>query len=104
FDRDQNLYIADLLNDRIRAIGPNGAIQSVAGICVPGDEVDSGPAQAALLNSPRAVATDALGNVYFSDQDNNRVRRLLAQSVAIRTIVNAASLVAGAGGPRANGC
>ncbi len=95
FDRDGNLYIADLLNNVIRAVGRNGIIVTIAGTGQPGDEGTNGPAKAALLNSPRDIAVDAEGNVYFSDQDNNRVRRLVAESTAIKTIVNAASLVAG---------
>ena len=31
FDARQNLYVADLLNDRIRLIGANGFIQTIAG-------------------------------------------------------------------------
>jgi uncharacterized protein (TIGR03437 family) len=96
FDRDQNLYVADLLNDRIRMIATNGAIQTIAGASSPGgDEGDYGPALSALLKSPRDVAVDVQGNIYFSDQDNNSVRRLVGGSITIRTVVNAASLVAG---------
>ncbi len=99
FDSAKNLYVADLLNDRIRMIGANAFIQTVAGSGLPGDPGGSGPALAASLYSPRAVALDSRGNVYFSDQDSDRVRRLVAQAVAIRTVVNAASLVAGSVAP-----
>ncbi len=95
FDRDQNLYIADLLNNRIRVVSTNGVISTIAGVGVPGQGGDFGPALSAFLASPRDVAVDATGNVYFSDQDNDAVRRLSAQSTSIRTIVNAASGSAG---------
>lgn len=95
FDRDGNLYVADLLNERIRVIGANGVIRTIAGTGDAGNSGDFGPALSAELNSPRDVAVDVQGNVYFSDQDNNRIRRLVAGTVEIRTVVNAASLVAG---------
>ncbi|MBS1874187.1 MAG: SMP-30/gluconolactonase/LRE family protein [Acidobacteria bacterium] len=95
FDASNNLFVADLLNDRIRAIAPNGYIRTIAGAGDLGDPGEGVSALGAMLNSPRAVAADVQGNVYFSDQDANRVRRLTAQSISIRTIQNAASQVAG---------
>ncbi len=94
-DRQGNLYVADLLNERVRVIGANGFIKTIAGSGVQGDDGAYGPAKEALLSSPRDVAVDVQGSVYFSDQDNNSVRRLVAESVSVRTIVNAASLQAG---------
>jgi uncharacterized protein (TIGR03437 family) len=98
-DRQGNLYVADLLNNRIRVIGANGIIRTIAGSGIPGDSGAFGPAAAALLSSPRDVAVDVQGSVYFTDQDNSRVRRLVAESVTIRSIVNAASLQAGWAAP-----
>ena len=95
FDNNRNLYVADLLNNRVRVIGANGIVQTVAGSGARGDAGDGGPATAAALASPRDVAVDSLGNLYFSDQDNNRVRKLSLTTLAIRTVVNAASGVAG---------
>lgn len=99
FDASNNLYIADLLNDRIRVVGANGYISTIAGAGQDGDPGEGVPALGAALYSPRAVALDVQGNVYFSDQDVNRVRRLVAQSISIRTIQNAASNVAGSIAP-----
>jgi uncharacterized protein (TIGR03437 family) len=95
FDREGNLYVADLLNARIRVIGRNGVIRTIAGGGTAGDQGDVGPALAAQLRAPMDVAIDPDGNVYFSDQDNNRVQRLVGGALSIGTIVNAASLVAG---------
>ncbi len=95
FDQNQNLYIADLLNNRIRVVGANGIIQTVAGSGNFGSDGDQGPAVNALLASPRDLAIDAQGNIYLSDQDNNAVRRLVPGTSSIRTVVNAASLNAG---------
>lgn len=93
-DGNRNLYIADLLSSRIRVVGPNGAIRTIAG-GVRGYYGDGGPGTAAALASPRDIAVDGAGNIYFSDQDNHAVRKLSPSSVSIKTIVNAASLIAG---------
>jgi trimeric autotransporter adhesin len=95
FDASRNLYVADLLNNRIRVIAPNGAIRTVAGTGAVGDSGDGGAASAATLASPRDLAVDGQGRIYISDQDNNRVRKLTPSSLSIRTVVNAASLIAG---------
>jgi uncharacterized protein (TIGR03437 family) len=95
FDNSRNLFVADLLGSRIRVIGRNGFIGSVAGTGARGDSGDGGSALAATLASPRDLAIDGAGNIYFSDQDNHRVRKLSPSSVSIRTIVNSASGIAG---------
>ena len=47
---------------------------------------DSGPATAAVLNSPRNLALDAAGNIIVADAGNARVRRIDAASGTITTI------------------
>ncbi len=37
---------------------------------------DDGPAILARLNHPAGVSTDAAGNIYIADRDNNRIRRV----------------------------
>lgn len=99
FDNFGNLYIADSLNNRIRALGANGILTSVAGGNGAGDAGDGGPALGALLATPRDLAVDAKGIVYFSDQDNNRVRKLVPGLVIISQVVNAASNAGGGVAP-----
>ena len=74
------LYIADEQNDRVREVTPDGTISTVAGAPVG----DGGPATDAFLNHPAGVAIDAQGNLYISDSENHRVRRV-ALSGAITT-------------------
>jgi sugar lactone lactonase YvrE len=77
------LYIADWGSDcngpggnRIRAIDADGRITTVAGNGLPGAGGDGGPAKDATLGRPTAVAVDADGAVYFSDMDNQRIRKV----------------------------
>ena len=69
-----NLYIADTANHRIRMVtAATGKITTVAGngfTLMNGDggfSGDNGPATAAELNFPHAVAFDAAGNMYIPD-------------------------------------
>ncbi len=66
FDRDGNLYIADMGNKRIRRISSEGVITTVAG---GGDNYPPGGGQAvaAQLRRPTGVAVDGGGNLYIAD-------------------------------------
>ncbi|WP_326685825.1 hypothetical protein OIE63_00920 [Streptomyces sp. NBC_01795] len=57
---------------------------------------DGGPARAAALNQPRALAQDAAGDVYVAEWKGHRVRRIHAQDGTIAT-------VSGTGTPRFDG-
>jgi sugar lactone lactonase YvrE len=72
-DAAGNLYIADTDNQRIRQVG-GGAIATIEGSGAQGYGGDAGRSTAAILNSPRAVAPDALGNLSIADKLNQRVR------------------------------
>jgi sugar lactone lactonase YvrE len=72
-DAAGNLYIADTDNQRIREVG-GGAIATIEGSGSQGYGGDAGLSTAAILNSPRAVAPDALGNISIADQLNQRIR------------------------------
>lgn len=72
-DAAGNVYIADTDNQRVREVG-GGAIATIAGTGAQGFGGDAGLATGAVLNSPRAVAPDAFGNISIADQLNARVR------------------------------
>jgi RHS repeat-associated protein len=80
-----NVYIADWEHHRVRKVGPDGIITTVAGTGVAGFSGDGGPARSAELRQPRAVAADSYGNVYIADTGNERIRRVSADGI-IRTI------------------
>jgi len=72
-DAAVNVYIADTNNQRIRQVG-NNTIATVEGSGAQGFGGDSGLSTAAILNSPRAVASDAFGNLSIADRLNQRLR------------------------------
>ena len=88
-DEEGYVYVADTGNNRIRRIGPDGVITTIAG-----DESTMG----AQLSVPRGIAIDAGGNLYVADTGNNQVHRL--DDGILTTIAGAAGL--GDGGPANN--
>ncbi|MBB5055739.1 sugar lactone lactonase YvrE [Granulicella aggregans] len=86
FGSDGTLYIADFLNNRIRAISPAGIVSTVAGNGAVGDTGDTGEALSATMDHPAAVAVDAGNNLYISDSENNVVRKVNAASGRITTL------------------
>jgi uncharacterized protein (TIGR03437 family) len=70
------LYIADTFNERIRSVQTDGIIRTVVGTGTIGFTGDGGPATAALIYSPYGLATDAAGNLYFSDTLNHTIRKV----------------------------
>lgn len=75
-DSAGNIYFCDTRNHRVRKIGTDGKIQTIAGTGEKGETGDGGSALEAKLNSPTGVAVDAAGNVYIADQMNHRIRKV----------------------------
>src|ERR1019366_8457015 len=95
-----NLYIADSSNQRIRRVSGSGTITTIAGSSVvAGFAGDGGLATSALLAFPLGMAMDSLGNLYFADGDNNRVRRISPGGVITTVAGNGAGRFAGDAGP-----
>jgi sugar lactone lactonase YvrE len=81
FNFDGELYIAEETSHRIRKINKEGTIIHVAGTGVAGYGGDGGPAIHAQLKSPYRMVFDKEGNLYFSDRDNNRIRKIDPQGI-----------------------
>jgi sugar lactone lactonase YvrE len=85
-DPTGNLYLADYWDHAIRKVSTNGTITTLAGGPSGGTSIfggtfggfggDGGPASAALLRGPNAVAYDSTGRLYISDAGNYRVREI----------------------------
>ena len=77
-----------------------GIITTVAGNGTAGYSGDSGLAVSASLNMPDGVTVDGAGNLYISDNGNNVIRKVMASTGIITTIVgNGTAGYSGDGGP-----
>jgi sugar lactone lactonase YvrE len=92
-DAGGDLFIADnpfdtsLNTFRVRKVDAGtGIITTVAGTGVPGFSGDGGPAISARLDHPTAVAVDSAGNLFISDWNNYRVRKVDAVTGMISTV------------------
>ena len=86
-DRQGRLYIADTMNHRVRVVDARtGVITTIAGVGLPRYGGDGGPATAAGLNDPAALALNDRGTLYIADQSNNRVRAVDLATGQIRTV------------------
>lgn len=105
------LYIADTRNHRVRRVDASGIITTVAGsgptgLGNGGYGGDGGPATAARLNEPVAVAVAADGSFYIAEQGHNNAPRVryVAPDGTITTVAGngeACSGLCGDGGPAA---
>jgi sugar lactone lactonase YvrE len=80
-DNDGNVFIADSANHRVRKVGSNGAITTVAGIGSPGSTGDNSSAVMAALNNPTGVALDG-DELLIADSGNHRVRRVVGGTIS----------------------
>jgi len=104
FDAAGTLYFTEPINNAIRKISTGGIIMTVAGQGFGnfGSSGDGGPAINALLNDPHGVALDSAGNLYFTDEDNQRIRLISAAGIITTIAGNGVMGFAGDGGPAVN--
>ena len=85
-DSQQNIYIADTDNQRVRKVTKStGIITTIAGNGTGGYNGDGISATTAELQSPAGLAFDKSGNLYIADNVNCRVR-MVAASGTISTV------------------
>jgi streptogramin lyase len=70
------LFLLTLLSVSLSSNGQLQKINTYAGIGTAGFSGDGGVATAAELNGPQSIVLDAIGNVYFVDFFNGRVRKI----------------------------
>ncbi len=106
FDSQNNLYIMDVNNSRVRRVdATTGIITSVAGNGSFAFGGDGGPALSASFRNGRGVIVDGAGNIIIADFGNLRVRRVDAATGFITTMVGTGAFCnagpCGDGGPAA---
>jgi RHS repeat-associated protein len=92
-DASGNLYVADSFNNRIQEVAAaNGTqwgtamtandVYTVAGSATGSTGItgDGGPAASALLDFTAGLSVDPAGNLYLTDNNNNRVREVTSTS------------------------
>ena len=101
---DGGFLIADTSSSRIRLVSASGTISTIAGTgvsCFPSTAAcgDGGPASSAQLDFSEGIAPTANGGYLFSDNNDNRIRKVTA-SGTISTIVGTGTAgYMGDGGP-----
>jgi sugar lactone lactonase YvrE len=101
-DAAGNLYVADCYNHRIRRVGTNSLISTVAGNGAQGYTGDGGAATNASLYYPQDAAMDAAGNLFIADFDNNRIRRVDTSGLITTVAGNGTAGFSGDGGAATN--
>jgi len=73
-DAKGNLYVADECNHRIRKITQQGEIITIAGSGKQG--FSDGGGSNVMFNNPWGITMDKEGNLFVSDRDNNKIRKI----------------------------
>jgi sugar lactone lactonase YvrE len=68
-----NILVADASNQKVRQVTPSGMVSTVAGS---GFGYTDGPIGTAQFGSLHAIAADQGGNIYVSDIDHRRIRKI----------------------------
>lgn len=70
-DRNNNVYVTDYDNHRIRKIDPTGNVTTFVGSSL---GYKDGVGRIAQLNKPTGITVDPSGNIYVSDSHNSKIR------------------------------
>jgi sugar lactone lactonase YvrE len=114
FDSAGNLYVSDgaaAPSDnpmfqtptgggcRIVRFSPDSKLSVIAGTGVCGYSGDGGPAVGAQLDDPGGIAFDSAGNMYLSDANNHRIRRIDRSGIITTVVGTGVPGYGGDGGP-----
>jgi len=100
FDDHATLYFVEMLGHRVRKIGRDGLVATLAGTGREGSGGDDGPAVRAEFNGPHNLAVTKSGDIYIADTWNNRVRKIDGRSGLITNVAGTGRKgFSGDGGP-----
>jgi sugar lactone lactonase YvrE len=97
-DSSGRILISDTHNQRVRAVNAQGSISTLAGNGNATFSGDGASATTASLARPMGLASDAAGNVYVADTNNQRVR-MVTGNVITTFAGDGVQDFAGDGGP-----
>ncbi len=97
FDPSGNLYVSDHIKAVIRKINTSGIISTFAGTGIAGFSGDGAQATASQVYTPQSMVLDGVGNFYFADQTNQRIRKIDPSGI-ITTIAGNGATGMSAGG------
>ncbi|MBG6128787.1 sugar lactone lactonase YvrE [Aquimarina sp. EL_43] len=77
-DTDNNLYVADIRNHKIRKITPEGVVSTLAGS---NRGFADGQGSAVQFNFPHGITIDTDTNLYVADTENHKIRKITPEGV-----------------------
>jgi hypothetical protein len=75
-DAQNNVYVADIGNNKVRKVTPTGFVSSLASSDYYNYGFLDGPVSTSLFFNPGAVAADPAGNIFVGDWENHRLRKI----------------------------
>ncbi len=91
--------LAETAGNLIRQVDASGVMRILAGGGALLDDRNGVPARSAQFNEPVFLVRDAAGNIYFSDSDNHRVRKLTPSGLVTTVAGDGVAGFFGDGGP-----
>lgn len=73
-DAAGNIYVVDNVSSRVRKITPAGVVTTISGAA--GTGFQDGNVAVAKFDQPNGICVDAQGNLFVSDYNNNRIRKI----------------------------
>ena len=102
-DISGNVYIADQSNHIVRMVNSAGIITTFAGTVTAGSSSDNIAATSAHFYSINGIAADIVGNVYISDNNDNRIRLVNSDGIISTFAGSSFGLIYGTSGSAGDG-